>query len=93
MSREAFLGSAVWTERPVLAPPFKAGDLEHIPDLSGFWCLICAILGVVREFLGKGLDLGSAWGELPECDKLPLVVVAEGAQTGGGGAERLDNPS
>lgn len=93
MSREAFLGSAVWTERPVLAPPFKAGDLEHIPDLSGLWCLICAILGVVRESLGKSLDRGSAWSELPECDKLPLVVVAEGAQIGGREAKRLDSPS
>lgn len=58
--------------RSVLAPPFKAGDLEHMPDLSGLWCLICAILGVVRESLGKGLDLGSGWGKFPECDKLAL---------------------
>lgn len=59
---------------------------------SGLWCLICALLGVVKESLGKGLDLGSGWGKFPECEKLTLVVVADGAQTGGGETERLEQP-
>lgn len=80
----------MWTERPVLAPPFKAGDLGHIPDLSGLWCLICALLRVVRDPWVKDWTWGQAGVSCCECDKLALVVVAHGAQTGGGEAEPVE---
>lgn len=61
LSREAFLGSAVCTERPVLAPPFKAGDLEHIADLSvlvSYLCYSGGCKGVLVERSGPGVCLG-----------------------------------